>query len=255
MTDLSGNLLAQFTLIRDASNTDTADPPIELAQGDSLTWAGGFGTVSVSVDLTFVLGLDTPVNIAFTISGATQVFGTGTAVALGDLVFEDPNANGIQDAGDTGIDGVTVRLLNAVGAVVDTTTTANGGHYAFTSKPPGTYSVRFDTPGGGYEASPANQGGDDARDSDAVGGTSLQVTLPGGTMGNTLDAGFFLRASLGDFVFLDANAGGIQDAGDAGLGGVRVELFDRGGAPLSPARRSPLTAPTPSAGCAPATSA
>ncbi len=227
--DLSGNLLAQSTLIRDASNTDTADPPIELVQGDDLTWVGGFGTVSVSVDLTFTLGPDTPTNIAFTISGATQVFGTAPAVALGDLVWEDLDADGVRDAGEAGIAGATVQLLGANGAQIDSTTTGADGSYAFVSKPPGTYSVRFVTPGGGFEASPANQGGNDALDSDAVGGVTQQVTLAGGQADITLDAGFFRRASLGDLVFLDANANGVQDGGDAGLGGVRVELFDAGG--------------------------
>ncbi|MFC7539016.1 SdrD B-like domain-containing protein [Siccirubricoccus deserti] len=149
--------------------------------------------------------------------------------SLGDYVFEDRNANGVQDSGEAGIAGVTVELLDATGAVVATTITGSAGAYRFTGLVPGTYSTRFVTPDG-YVPTVANQGSDDAADSDAVGGVTQQVTLASGEFNGTLDAGFYRPASLGDYVFEDRNANGIQDSGEAGIAGVTVELLDATGA-------------------------
>ena len=56
---------------------------------------------------------------------------------IGDLVWSDANANGLLDGGETGLDGVTVNLLDATGTtIVDTTTTAGGGAYSFANVSP-----------------------------------------------------------------------------------------------------------------------
>ena len=154
--------------------------------------------------------------------------GFSRPAALGDFVFEDRNGNGVQDAGDPGIAGVTVELLSTGGVVVATTTTGLAGDYRFSGLPPGVYAVRFVTPTG-YVPTAANQGSDDGRDSDAVGGVTQQVTLTSGAYDDTLDAGFFRPAALGDFVFEDRNGNGVQDAGDPGIAGVTVELLSTGG--------------------------
>ena len=55
--------------------------------------------------------------------------GLHATAALGDYVWWDINANGIQDASETGIAGVTVDLLNSTGTTilaVTTTDTVNG---------------------------------------------------------------------------------------------------------------------------------
>jgi hypothetical protein len=41
-----------------------------------------------------------------------------------------------------------------------------------------------------------------------------------------LDAGLYQAASLGDFVWIDLNGNGIQNAGEPGLNGVTVNLLD-----------------------------
>ena len=144
--------------------------------------------------------------------------------SLGDFVFLDEDGDGIQDPEDDGIEDVTVNLLDEDGNVIATTTTDENGFYEFTDLTPDTYSVEFVTPDG-LTASPANQGSDDAMDSDAVGGETQQVTLVSGENNPTLDAGFYETASLGDFVFLDDNANGQQDAEDEGIEDVRVNLL------------------------------
>ncbi|MEM9003726.1 MAG: SdrD B-like domain-containing protein, partial [Cyanobacteria bacterium P01_F01_bin.86] len=164
--------------------------------------------------------------------------------SLGDFVFEDSNANGIQDAGEQGIDGVEVKLLADLDGdgnftdVVDTTTTGDNpnttdvvesGYYEFTTLP-GDYKVMFTQPDGFDGVSPVdvNGNGSDAIDSDADPNDGLMsdvVSLEAGEFDPTIDAGFFKTAGLGDFVFEDSNANGIQDAGEQGIDGVEVKLL------------------------------
>ncbi|MFM7842722.1 MAG: SdrD B-like domain-containing protein, partial [Planctomycetota bacterium] len=147
--------------------------------------------------------------------------------ALGDFVWHDLNANGQQDSGEPGISGVAVSLLDSSDNVVGTTTTSSSGAYAFSGLVPGSYSVRFTTPSG-YVATTANAG-NDATDSDAVGGVTGSYTLSSGQTNNTIDAGFYQTAALGDLVWNDANANGQQDSGETGISGVAVALLDSNG--------------------------
>jgi hypothetical protein len=62
--------------------------------------------------------------------------------AVGNRIWFDTNNNGMLDAGEAPVDGVTVELLNSAGNVVGTTTTAAGGYYLFDNLAAGTYSVR-----------------------------------------------------------------------------------------------------------------
>ncbi len=149
---------------------------------------------------------------------------------LGDRVFEDSNANGIQDDNESGIANVTVNLKDANGNVIDTTITDVNGNYSF-SVDPGTYSVAIVTPDG-YIVTDPNQGNDDAKDSDIDPATNMSgnYTLTEGETNLTADAGLYKLAELGDRVWLDANKNGVQDAGEAGLAGVKVTLLDSNGA-------------------------
>ncbi|WP_414579733.1 SdrD B-like domain-containing protein, partial [Anabaena sp. CCY 9402-a] len=143
--------------------------------------------------------------------------------SLGDFVWHDLNADGIQDGNEPGIAGATVNLLKD-GVVVATTTTDGTGKYNFTNLTPDTgYQVQFITPAGFTQTSPVDAGGNDAIDSD--GNLTGVVTLAAGENNPTLDSGFYNLASLGDFVFADNNANGIQDAGDTPIGNVTVELI------------------------------
>ncbi|MEZ0483144.1 SdrD B-like domain-containing protein [Fibrella aquatica] len=148
---------------------------------------------------------------------------------LGDYVFEDKNANGIQDAGDVPIPGVAVTLYTNASAIATTTTDANG-LYSFTGLTPGTpYVVGFGKPAG-YVPTTANVGTNDAIDSDASVATGLTGTysLTANEYNPTVDAGFYKPASLGDYVFNDTNKDGVQNAGDTPIPGVVVTLYQNG---------------------------
>jgi hypothetical protein len=147
---------------------------------------------------------------------------------VGDFVWTDTNGNGVQDAGEPGIGGVTVTLTgtdNQGNLVTLTTMTAGNGMYMFNDVVPGTYKVTFTTPTGGYVATPADQGGSDATDSDAgpMGMTPIFTVTSGDTL-LTYDAGYYIPASIGNFTWIDSNADGDQDSGEAPLPGVVVVL-------------------------------
>ena len=150
-------------------------------------------------------------------------------VSLGNFVWNDLNADGIQDGGETGVSNVTVNLLTN-GTIIATTTTDADGLYAFTNLPPWDYQVQVVAPAGWY-VSPQNAGGDDTLDSDVDVATGLAATttLVSGENDPTWDAGLYLPASLGDFVWLDMDGDGIQDAGEAGLPNIPVDLYAAGG--------------------------
>ncbi|OQX01180.1 MAG: hypothetical protein BWK80_60510, partial [Desulfobacteraceae bacterium IS3] len=161
--------------------------------------------------------------------------------SLGDRVWYDENRNGIQDSGEPGIAGVTVNLIDADTEVILSTSRTDGsGYYDFSGLAPGKYIVEFD-PAPGYRFTSQDQGRDDAVDSDAdtVTRRTAQLILAAGEHNPTIDAGLFIPgvnpASIGDYVWNDANRNGMQDSGEAGIPDVRVSLYDKGGVLLSSA--------------------
>ena len=116
----------------------------------------------------------------------------GTA-SLGDKVFLDANGNGVQDAGEEGVDGVEVTLTDANGNT-QTTTTSNGGMYGFTGLDAGDYTVAFEEVDG-FDFTTANAGGDDAADSDAnqTTGVTGTISLEIGEEDLTIDAGLVVE--------------------------------------------------------------
>jgi hypothetical protein len=130
---------------------------------------------------------------------------------MGDLVWWDQNGNGIQDAGEGGVAGVTVRLLTSAGAAVlddlgqpITAVTDDNGLYDFKGLYSSSYMVEFVAPSGTKFAG-QGQGGNRALDSDAnaTTGRTAVVALGGGQRNVDEDAGLVLttptRAVVGSF--------------------------------------------------------
>lgn len=154
----------------------------------------------------------------------------GYTGCIGDFVWEDLNCNGVQEVGESGVAGVQVNLLNSGGAQIQTTTTNSNGLYSFKGLSAGNYTVEF-KPVAGWKFSPANKGGNSKLDSNvtdpATGRTSV-ITLGYGQVDSSIDAGLCkpVTAALGDFVWSDLNANGLQDNGEPGVAGVTVNLLD-----------------------------
>ncbi len=143
---------------------------------------------------------------------------------IGDRVFR-ADENGLQQ-GTSGIASVTVQLLSATGAFLQSTTSSgNAGFYSFKT-PPGTYRLRFVSPAN-MMPSPHPDNGDDALDSDiSADGTTAPFTVSAGIVRRDLDAGFVNRVQVGNFVWNDLDADGLQDDGEPGLANVAVELWN-----------------------------
>ncbi|MFZ4659609.1 MAG: SdrD B-like domain-containing protein, partial [Caldilineaceae bacterium] len=176
---------------------------------------------------------------------------------IGNRVWRDTDGDGVQDPGETGLDGVTVELYRD-GVLVGTTTTANGGQYLFNESnvnlngaggiaaglcgPNGAaiYEVRIPNATGGAQQLPlaglaltqANNGGatnGTLRDSNgALVGTGAVYAIPcsdlsaPGFNNHTYDFGFTpapvaATHSLGNYVWIDANNDGLVTVGEVAV--------------------------------------
>jgi protocatechuate 3,4-dioxygenase beta subunit len=154
----------------------------------------------------------------------------GPVASVGDRVWEDMNANGLQDVGEPGLPGVSVDLYTAGGNLVGNTVTDQQGNYSFENLSPGNYYLIFSALTG-YTFSPQNTSAGSELDSDAepTNGRSADFYLVVGQSDRSHDAGMFRVASVGDRVWEDMNANGLQDMGEPGLPGVAVDLYTAGG--------------------------
>ena len=150
------------------------------------------------------------------------------AGAIGDRVWLDTNGDGVQDTGEPGLANVVVELKDGAGqsdrlrsqhAGVQPTlqTTDMNGNYLFTNVPAGNYQV--DVVSGVPAGLVTSTGTVDPK----------LVTLAGGQSYLDADFGYTGPATcavIGDYVWVDVDADGIQDPGEMGIGGVTVELRD-----------------------------
>ncbi|WP_213623472.1 S-layer homology domain-containing protein [Paenibacillus sp. J53TS2] len=120
---------------------------------------------------------------------------SSSKASIGDLVWNDVNENGLRDAGETGLNGVTVELYDEHEIKLAETITANdfsgqAGAYLFPNLDPGHYQVHFELPAG-YGFAVKTAGADREIDSDAdpaTGKTSV-FSLATGEVNQAVDAG------------------------------------------------------------------
>ncbi|MFZ4842579.1 SdrD B-like domain-containing protein [Mycetocola saprophilus] len=212
---------AQITLndANTALTTSYADAELSATQGIDPTWDAGVVRKSVSV---------------------------------GDFVWADTNRDGIQDGDEPGIAGVVLKLTDAKGnpvtdvfgnPVAPVTTNAEG-KYTFAnlpSLPAGesyTVTIVADDPSTvaalkDFVPTKAGAGTDPAKDSSTGSATSGDL-VNDGDKDLTLDFGFVRKSvSVGDFVWADTNRDGIQDEGEPGIPGVKLELVGPNGAAVT----------------------
>ena len=199
-------------------------------------------------------GVTPTFSIAYAVSGETVASTNSSVVArfvnptidagvdpvtgFGDRVWIDANADGVQNAGEESLSGVTVHLLDANGDPVlngnnqpVTQITDSRGNYFFGDLAPRSYRARFELPSD-YVFSPAGNGTDaTGSDADVVTGMTPVVVVTSGPV-RSVDAGVVPLVGVGDFVWIDADANGIQDAGEEALPGVTVRLLDAAGDPV-----------------------
>jgi uncharacterized protein YuzE len=199
---------------KDQGGDDAKDSDADPADGCTPTTTLG---AAKRVDLTLDAGISPPNN------------------KVGDFVWKDTNRNGVQDADEPGVPGVTVTLKDGAGNPVGTPKQTDAqGKYLFDNLADGTYQVCFDLSTApaeyaGYLLTRVNAGGDDAKDSDADPTSKCTQTTTVGPQKRedlTLDAGIRPPNRLGDYVWIDANKNGLQDDGEQPVPNVPVKLSD-----------------------------
>lgn len=175
--------------------------------------------------------------------------GIVSKLSLGNRVWLDANNNGQQDEGEGGLEGFTIRLLDANNAELRQTTTDATGRYLFTDLDAGTYTIQVDALDGYISSndisssSTPNQldkddnglvgddeqvravitltasGGnaDDANHSEEDHGEPINGRIDPNTNGKayyTIDFGFYRPVSVGNLVWLDDNQGNMSDETD-----------------------------------------
>lgn len=178
----------------DVSVTETSAPAgyvldrVELQNGVNAV-AGSCATASITnstVSGPTVTGVTSGSSSGSCRGGVATFYNVIPTGQIGNFVWVDSNNNGIQDSGEPGIPGVTMTLGGDASA---TATTDANGFYSFTGLAKGNYTVTVGAGPAGFTASPANQGLNDAIDSDGL--APVAVNLPtNSTVDLTYDFGF-----------------------------------------------------------------
>lgn len=194
-------------------------------------WTQGGSIVGATQNVDDLAG-DT---VAVTVTDASGCVATHDTVLIepnmiSDFVWEDANGNGIQDPGEPGLEGVEIRLTgrddNNIAVSFTTFSDANG-NYRFDQLPPGNYTI-FMRRLPGYEYSPADQGSDDALDSDIDLSNVIRLSIVGFGNGDfDVDGGFIPSdnsITISDFAWYDTNHDGVQNPFEGPAPGVTLRL-------------------------------
>jgi protocatechuate 3,4-dioxygenase beta subunit len=135
-----------------------------------------------------------------------------------------------QEALNRPLAGVSVKLFDAQGNLVQQVLTNANGEYSFTNLRPGMYSVVEQTPAGLID------GGDHIGTVDgvsvgvnSVNDTLSSIFLGGGASGSNYDFCEHEPADIAGYVYHDANNNGVRDNGEAAIPGTTVILLDVNG--------------------------
>lgn len=170
-------------------------------------------------------------SINVTLSGSTSTnndFAEVPPATVSGYVYADANDNGIKNAGEAGIGGVSVVLSgsNDLGAITPITMqTASDGLYSFGNLRPGTYTVTETTQPAGYLTGMKTKGNvtpiaGSATAPDVISGISV---TPAGVAANN-DFGKVQASSLSGHVYVDLNKSGKRTSNDPPISGVTLTL-------------------------------
>jgi len=229
----TGVAVAQATTAgRDVNGDGTIDPASETGLYVFESVVPGSYEVTLVV-LNGWLQTTLPTTHGMTLSSgggsAGLAFGSARLNGIAGRKFEDIDGNGVRDAGEAGLDGWTIELVDAAtGLVLAEAVTAswdvNGdgmtdpiteaGLYRFEDLHAGTYEVREVLVEGWVRTHPAD--------------LAHSVTLLAGDLASERNFGNARGSTISGMMFEDANANAIRDAGEPVLAGWPVEVVDPG---------------------------
>ena len=176
---------------------------------------------------------------------SSPMVGMFKTVLVGNFVWNDLNGDGVQQAGEPGMEGVGAILKDSNGNVLNSTYTDADGYYYFYGMEPGGYRVQFVLPDPTYIFTVFAKGNVPivdpthpdqclhydcvTSDVDPITGTTDVKFLGSGEENYSFDAGVFIPVMVQGVTWHDLDANGVRDAGEPGLQGINVLLFDRDG--------------------------
>lgn len=143
-------------------------------------------------------------------------------------VFADRNDNGLQDDGEQGLPGVTVRLMSEEGEAFRTTV-GEDGHFLFDAVMPGVYYLEYQLPEGAIFASVPNtvSGGNTITGADGTGRGDWFTFETGGHVTAPL-CGALTLGRITAFCFQDPDGSGIRDGSEEPAAGMTLTLTPPG---------------------------
>ena len=155
----------------------------------------------------------------------TTVEAVHTATVAG-RAWQDSNADGRMDADEPTMTGVEAALLDENGHVVMKQTVGDDGQYSFKLIRSGVYAVRFTLPGGELFADQTDEeGGSCVAPTNGNTSATESFTLASGEKKLSMNVGTIEACEIGDTVWLDSNANGLQDYREPALEGVSITLL------------------------------
>ena len=144
-------------------------------------------------------------------------------------MYHDRNNDGVQDAGEEGIEGTRIVLFDDAGNVVSETLTDANGDYWFSDLPPGTYKISEMQPEDFIDGIDTLGNVDGVFHGEAGEDMFCDIVLESGDEGQGYNLGEIQPASIKGTVYQDINNNGVPDEGEAGIEGTRVILTDADG--------------------------
>ncbi len=153
---------------------------------------------------------------------------------IAGVVYRDNNDNGAQDSGETGINGVSLRLTGTdiYGSTVNTTTTASNGIFTFSNLSPADstgYTITETQPPGFFDGREAagTSGGNVDNSGFGSGAVYNQITgivLAANTNATGYLFGELAANTISGSVYVDTNNNGVLNGGESIIGGVTITL-------------------------------